>query len=421
MSKPAIVGGEPQLARGCQERWKTTRLKDLVPIIKSVWQDSNTEVGGPATRMVEQGFRTLTGTRHALAVNSGTAALHSAFVAVGVRPGHEVIVPSYTFFASAAPILQCGGRPVFCDIDPETLTADPDDVEKRITSRTKAICAVHVWGNPARIDRLLEIAHRHDVALIEDCSHAHGASFQGRPVGSWGDIGCFSLQGLKSVSGGEAGVITTSDDLLYDRMLVLGHNGRTSGGQKTGAFDVGSMSFGLKYRPHKFAMCLVNASLSRLPELNQLREQNLSRLSELISGEPALVPIRSYDGAKRGGFLEYLFRFNSEQCGNWNAGAFAKAVAAEGVPIYPDRYSNQAAHFFTLHQAGMFSTFQFEGFGGAMSKGAGDGVQSDLPHTDKLTGTLIAMSPLTDVPDGTIEKVAAAICKVAEFARSGQL
>src|SRR5207249_3027548 len=138
--------------------------------------------------------------RHGLVMNSGTAALHSAYFAAGVGPGSEVIVPSYTFFASAAPILQCGGTPVFCDVDERTLTADPDDVERRITPRTRAICVVHMWGNPARMDRFSEIARRHRVALIEDCSHAHGASYRGRPVGSWGDIGCFSLQGEKAVT-----------------------------------------------------------------------------------------------------------------------------------------------------------------------------------------------------------------------------
>ena len=147
-------------------------------------------------------------------MNSGTAALHSAYFACGVRPGDEVIVPSYTFFASAAPMLPLGGRPIFCEIDPATLTADPADIERRITDKTRAICVVHVWGNPARMDAICEIAKRHNLRLIEDCSHAHGATYLGRPVGSWGDIGCFSLQGQKPVSGGEAGIAVTSDPVF---------------------------------------------------------------------------------------------------------------------------------------------------------------------------------------------------------------
>src|SRR4029453_10218039 len=102
-------------------------------------------------------------------------------------------------------------RPVFCDIDSRTLLADADDVEQRVTPRTRAICVVHLWGNPARLDRFVRISERHGVTLIEDCSHAHGAAFRGRPVGSWGQIGCFSLQGPKAVSGGEAGIAVTND------------------------------------------------------------------------------------------------------------------------------------------------------------------------------------------------------------------
>src|ERR1043166_1133043 len=130
----------------------------------------NAKGDGPIADL-ERRFAALTETRYALAMNSGTTALHSAYSAVGVKPGTEVIVPAYTFFASAAPILQCGGTPVFCDVDEQTLNADPDDVERRITPRTRAICVVHLWGNPARMDRFAELARRHRVALIEDCSH----------------------------------------------------------------------------------------------------------------------------------------------------------------------------------------------------------------------------------------------------------
>ena len=137
----------------------------------------------------EAAFCELTGADFSLAMNSGTSALHSAYFAVGVGPGSEVIVPGYTWHASATPVLQCGAVPVFCEIDPRTLTIDPEDVERRINERTRAICAVHTWGNPAPMDRIIEIADRHGVSVIEDCSHAHGASYRGRSVGSWEPAG----------------------------------------------------------------------------------------------------------------------------------------------------------------------------------------------------------------------------------------
>lgn len=159
------------MPRPYRERWRQVRLSDVVDIARYARRDVNTlaKGEGPIAEF-EARFAELTRRRHALAMNSGTATLHSAYFAVGVGPGSEVIVPSYTFFASASPILQCGATPVFCDVDPVTLTADPDDVERRITRRTRAICVVHMWGNPARLERFQEIARRHDVALIEDCS-----------------------------------------------------------------------------------------------------------------------------------------------------------------------------------------------------------------------------------------------------------
>src|SRR5439155_1690387 len=208
----AIDGGRPAVSSAYRERWRSVRLRSAVSIAAHAWRDVNTVAAGEGpVADFEQAFARLCERRHALVMNSGTAALHSAYFAAGVGPGTEVIVPSYTFFASAAPILQCGGTPVFCDVDERTLTADPDDVARRITARTRAICVVHLWGNPAPMDRFAALARRHGLALIEDCSHAHGATYQGRPVGSWGDVGCFSLQGQKAVSGGEAGIAVRYD------------------------------------------------------------------------------------------------------------------------------------------------------------------------------------------------------------------
>jgi perosamine synthetase len=152
--RPAIDGGSRAVTARYRERWRRVRLRDVVEIARCARRDVNTlaKAEGPIAEF-EQRFAQLSGTRYALSMNSGTAALHSAYFAAGVRPGTEVIIPAYTFFASAAPILQCGAKPVFCDVDETTLTADPDDVERRITERTRAICVVHMWGNPAAMDR----------------------------------------------------------------------------------------------------------------------------------------------------------------------------------------------------------------------------------------------------------------------------
>jgi hypothetical protein len=159
------------------------------------------------------------------------------------------------------------------------------------------------------MDRFAEIAKRHGVALIEDCSHAHGARYRDRHVGSWGDVGCFSLQGPKAVSGGEAGIAVTSDAALFDRMLLLGHYGRLKSGQAKHTFDTDHLSLGVKYRPHLYAILLALGSLSRLEELNRRRQRNYDVLCAELAGCAAVQPIATTVGATRGGFLEFILRF----------------------------------------------------------------------------------------------------------------
>src|SRR5438874_2202670 len=155
-------------------------------------------------------------TRYALAVTSGTAALQCAVNAVEVGPGDEVILPAWTWHSCYSAIVFAGGLPVFAEID-ESFNIDPADIEHHITPRTKAIMAVHLQGNPADLDRILAIARKHDVRLIEDCAQSLGASYKGRPVGSIGDIGIYSLQLNKTITAGEGGAVVTNDPLLFER------------------------------------------------------------------------------------------------------------------------------------------------------------------------------------------------------------
>ena len=414
----AIDGGPRAVATQYRERWRGVRARELAAIVRYGLRDVSTlaKGDGPVAEL-EAEFAALAGTRHALAMNSGTAALHSAYFAVGVEPGSEVIVPSYTFFASAAPVLQCGARPVFCEVDPRTLTADPDDVERRITPRTRAICVVHMWGNPAPLDRFAEIARRHRVALIEDCSHAHGAGYLGRPVGGWGDIGCFSLQGAKAVSGGEAGIAVTDDPALYDRMLLLGHYGRLKKGQAAASFESDHLSLGVKYRPHLYAVLLARGSLSRLQELNRRRRRNYALLTQALADCPAVRPIETTPGAERGGFLEYILRYEPVRAGGLGLDAFVERARAEGVPVSPERYSAIGPHGRMLHQSPIFtapSPFAFAA--GRAEEPAFDAPR--LPVSEGLRDRLLTLPPFTKVPERLIRECAEALRKVAGAAAS---
>ncbi len=418
----AIFGGSRAVRTEYKEGWRQVRRWDLNPILAAARNDINTEAKGEGPiAEFERQFAQLTGSQYALAMNSGTAALHSAYFALGVKPGTEVIVPGYTFFATAAPILQCGGRPVFCDVDPETLLADPDDVERRITPRTRAICVVHLWGNPAPMDRFVEIARRHNLGLIEDCSHAHGALYRNRAVGSWGDIGCFSLQGPKAVSAGEGGIAVTGNPVLFDRMLALGHYGRLKAGQAKNTFDTDYLTLGVKYRPHLYGIMMATGSLSRLPELNRRRQRNYDILSEELAGCEPIQPIKTTPEAVRGGFLEFIVRYTPEKAGNWKSSEFLEAAQAEGVPISKERYARLGKSKRMLSETPIFTTLDSRELGGYLEASRSPDnsqAQSELPVVRNLAGRLLTLPPFTKVSERFVRQCAAALRKVAAYAAS---
>jgi dTDP-4-amino-4,6-dideoxygalactose transaminase len=186
-------------------------------------------------------------TKYALAVTSGTAALHIAMAALEVGPGDEVILPAWTWYSCYNTIIQAGALPVFAEID-ESFNLDPVDIEHRITPQTKVIMAVHLQGNPADMDPILEIARRRRLKVLEDASQSVGASYKGRPLGSMGDIGIFSLQQSKTITAGEGGAVVTSDDHLFERACRF-HDvtGRPSTSGKVGFMP------GLNYRLNEFS------------------------------------------------------------------------------------------------------------------------------------------------------------------------
>jgi dTDP-4-amino-4,6-dideoxygalactose transaminase len=419
-SKLAIHGGPRTLAsqralRFLKLRRGLSRTWDLLPLLaftlrgNTTIKDGTGIVGRFERRMCEA-----TGARHALAMNSGTATLHSAYFAVGVGPGSEVIVPAYTWHASATPVLQCSAVPVFCEVDPRTLTLDPDDVERRITPRTRAICAVHVWGNPAPMDRICAIAERHGIPVIEDCSHAHGASYQGRPVGTFGSIGCFSLQGAKAVDAGEGGVAITDDPVLYDRMALLGHNVTVKLAQRANTFpDFGDVSLGVKYRPHVAAMYLADAALRQLPARNRRAARVWQWLCEELEGVAGIRAIETLPGAVRGGYYAFAFEYTGEDLGGPDTEAFVAAVTAEGAPILFDQFRGRL-----LHTLPLFRSFDRRTLGGACFDPTRPweenlSAHTSLPVTERLANRLVAFPrQMYGVPESFVRACAGAVKKV---------
>jgi dTDP-4-amino-4,6-dideoxygalactose transaminase len=401
----ALHGGPKAVRSPYKERWRATGWRDTWRLLKLLRRGLTTVATGCwHVGALEHAFAGLTGCRYALAMNSGTAALHSALFAVGVGPGDEVILPSYTWHATASAVLCCGATPIFCDINPRTLTADAADIARRVTSRTRALLPVHVWGNPAEMDAICAIAGRHGLAVVEDCSHAHGAAYKGKSVGAWGDVGCFSLQGTKAVSAGEGGIAVCNRRDYYARMLALGHPVRAGEELKGEDFGLGTMHLGPKYRPHLFGAVLALGGVERLPRLNRLRKRNWEILGEELAGTPGIAPVETLPGAERGGFLEFKLILDPDRLG-WTAEEFVAAAAAEGVPVTPDRYGS-------LHTAAVF------GRGGPLTldtlkPAAASGPPPALPNTESLRGRVISLPPFTDVPETFVRQCGAALRKIA--------
>lgn len=224
---------------------------------------------------LEEAFAADKGTNHAVAVTSGTTALMTGLQAISVGPGDEVIVPAYTWIASAAAVLAVGAVPIICEVD-ETLLMDPDDLVAKITPYTKAIMPVHMRGAPAPMDRIMTIAREHGLKVIEDCAQANGASYQGRLCGTWGDVGCFSLQFNKIITSGEGGMIVTNDANVWKR-AVMAHD--VIGALQRG-FAVEELLCGTNYRMPELLAAVSLVQLRRLPKLlddMRVRQQMLKQ------------------------------------------------------------------------------------------------------------------------------------------------
>lgn len=255
---------------------------------------SDLEGCGPVAKL-EESFAAVCGTKYALAVSSGTAALHAALLACGVGRGDEVIVTPYSWAQSVAPVIFTGATPVFADINPGTLNIDPDSVKSLIGPKTKAIVPVHLFGHPADMRRLQQIAEKAGIALISDGAHALGSLLDGRPIAGWGDVTCFSLGRGKLVSGGEGGILATDDARLFEKALLM-----TQHVERVRRFkDLGNMTepLGLNFRIHPIAALLALCDLrtyheklgrrKTVLELFQdgLGEQDLLRTPRLLDGE----------------------------------------------------------------------------------------------------------------------------------------
>lgn len=300
-------------------------LEGLSQVLGSgVWSDAY----GPAVEAVQAAYAEFTGAAHAIGVTNGTVAIVLALRALGIGAGDEVIVPPYTFLATATAVLEVNAQPIFADIDAGTWCLDPDAVEAAITPRTRAIIPVHLAGQPADLDRLQTIATRHGLALIEDCAHAHGSVWKDRPVGAIGDIGTWSFQASKNLTAGEGGMVTTNNAELAERLGSLHNCGRKKGGPWY-AHHIMSGNFRLT----EWQSAILLQQLRRYPDQLTRRDVNGRYLNAQLADIEGITPLTRDPRTTMHAYHLYQFRYSPEGFGGMSKADFVSRMQAEGIPV----------------------------------------------------------------------------------------
>ena len=332
-SKLALDGGTRTVPEGLVKSWPPMTQADKDAVLAAF--DSGHLHGNSAPRALElqEKWAAYVGTKYALATNSGTASIHMGVAGAGIGPGDEVITSAFTYWSTAASILHHNAVPVFVDIDPKTYTMDPTLIEERITDHTKAILPVHIHGMPADMDPINAVAAKHGLVVIEDACQAHGATYKGVKTGALGDIGCFSCNRSKNLSGGEGGLWTSDNEEYYLRARRLREFGEVVLPDKTREYN--AYGLGWMYRPHEFINAFILSQLERLDYHNGKRREFADYLTAELEQIPGMKGPFTPDYTNPC-YFSYVVEFRPQEVGldvtpkQWKV-AVQKALAAEGV------------------------------------------------------------------------------------------
>jgi len=334
--KLAILGGEPVRKKKDWPDWPYSDQSIVDSVVKTtksrIWCRIQSTSGTVPT--FEKKFADLIGAKFCVATGSGTQALHTCVEALGIGPGDEVITSPYTDPGTIASILSARALPVMADLDTESYQLDPADVERKITENTRALMPVHMMGQPCDMGRIMEIAKKHNLKVIEDAAQAHLAEYKGKKLGTIGDVGCFSFQSSKTLACGEGGAVIGDDEELMDKCYTV-HNHGTS---RRGLTEVA----GPKYRMNEFEAAVLLGQWPGVLERFKRRNENAAYLTAGIKDIPGIRPQKLYEGTASGSFYLYATSYLKEHFNDAPRSTFLKAVAAEGVSLSP--YITQGLH-----------------------------------------------------------------------------
>lgn len=312
----AAFGGHPTVPKDFTHPvWPVVTPRHEEAVIRQLHESISIYNRAGVIEEFEDKFAALHSAKYALLNNSGTNSIWTMFVAAGLQPGDEVLCPTYTFFATNTPLLSSGLVPVFCDAD-ENGGLDPTDLEHRITTKTKAIIATHMWGYPCDMEAITAIAEKHGLLLFEDCSHAHLAVYKGKTVGTFGTAAAWSLQGQKNITGGEGGILVTNEEELYIRANLHGHYNKRCKQEIPSDHDLYRFAvtgMGLKMRSHPLAVAFAKTELENHADYQRTRNECARKYEELFAQYDFIETIPHSQSEPS--WYAFIVRYNHQKTG----------------------------------------------------------------------------------------------------------
>jgi len=326
-SKLAILGGDPIRKNKPWRSWPYIDQNVIDSVVKTTNSGRWCRMGVKESTVsaFEKEFASMLGAKYFVGTGSGTQALNTCVEALEIGAGDEVITSPYSDMGTISSILVCRALPVMTDLDPESFQMDPDDVERKITPNTRAIMPVHIMGVPCNMERMMTIAGKHNLKVIEDACQAHLAEYQGKKLGTIGDLGAFSFQESKVISCGEGGGVVGNDEMMMDRIFTVQNHGTTRKGV--------TERIGPKYRMTEFEGAVLMGQMPGFLERHEMRNRNANYLRSKFRDFPALVPQKQYEGTASSAYYKFGWTYHEEHFNNAERTKFQKAIAAEGVAL----------------------------------------------------------------------------------------
>jgi dTDP-4-amino-4,6-dideoxygalactose transaminase len=413
---PALLGGRPAVpADAPRFRWPPVgpHERAAVTAVLDAGMLSYPRCEG-AVREFEIAFCAHLGARHGITTHSGTAALYAAYFALDLLPGAEVIVPAYTHIGTALPLLHLGLRPVLCDVDATTGNARARDVAAVSGAGTGAIAVTHQFGLSCEMDEIRALA-RNRWPIVEDCSHAHGATYRGRPVGVDGDVACFSLQAHKTISAGEGGILVTGDAGIAERAALSGHFREVR--EFTGEFGrtIAETGFGLKSRLHPLGAALALEGLRRLREVCAARAANHGALSSAVDEIPGIRTLPTPTHCDRGGHFRFVLHFEPEAFMGMSGEQICRALHAEGAVEFRPGSLARPLHSYRIFQDAQVSPSR--GLHAATGgKARAIYRPGDFPNAESFSARTLQLPAFTEPSSTLLQAYARALGKIQRHA-----